>query len=48
MKDNMPGLAVMGSALALMAALVAIAWAEADIKEMQLPKQPLAITSAIV
>jgi hypothetical protein len=48
MKDNMPGLAVMGSALALMAALVAIAWAEADLKEMQLPKPVLAITSVTV
>jgi hypothetical protein len=48
MKDNMPGLAVRGSALALMAALVAIAWAEADLKEIQLPKPVLAITSATV
>ena len=48
MRDNMPGLAVIGSALALMAALIAIAWAEADLKEMQLPKPALATTSVIV
>lgn len=48
MKGNMPGLALIGSALALMAALVAIAWAEADLKETQLPKPVLAITSVTV
>lgn len=43
--SNIPGLILMGHAFCLMAALVTLAWVQADLKEAQLPKSVQANTS---